>query len=50
MYSMKFSSKLRIVQKKLFNNDDVYGNNADLFVCTGIAEQKSQEEDGGKAS
>ena len=41
---------VRKFNKKLFNNDDVYGNNADLFVCTEIAEKKSQEEDGGKAS
>ena len=38
--------------KKLFNNDDVHGNIADLFVllCTEATEGKSQEEDWGKAS
>ena len=38
--------------KKLFNNDDVYGNIADLFVfvCTKTAEEKSQEEDWGQAT
>ena len=41
---------VRKFNKKLFNNDDVYGNNADLYVCTEIAERKSQEENGGKAS
>ena len=41
---------VRKFNKKLFNNDDVYGNNADLLMCTEIAEQKSQEENGGKAS
>ena len=52
---LSYSSKYHYIyrkkfNKKLFNNDDVYGNNADLFVCTEIAEKKSQEEDGGKAS
>ena len=54
---LSFSSKYHYIyrkkfNKKLFNNDDVYGNIADLFVlvCTEAAEEKSQEEDWGQAT